>query len=881
MMQQHDLQNPLALFSRQLSNGLTVLVQPMRQFPRVDVQLWYHVGSKHEADHEKGMAHFIEHMLFKGTQLLSETDINCITHKLSGYANAFTSQDYTGYVFRLPSNAWHYALMLMADCMTNARFDPQMMASEVKAVVEELRLFRDDYQSVALESLVSALFGMHPYHYPIIGSTFHLEALTQQDLLAFYKKYYVPNNATLLAVGDLDPEDFFTQAEQYFGALEPGYTKTKKLIPIVHDLAQQSITLYREIAQPWVCFAYLTPSLASDDYLIPEIITLLLAGDKSARLYDRLVLQEELVSDIDAFTYDFFEQGMLCIAATPYNPDDRHKIGLIIQEEINALISSVKPHELQAIKKNSMLDYAFLIEQSEKRASFIGTHFLGAGKLDRLASYVTDMSAVSVEMVAAFVKEWLRPTLQHQTHVLPVKEQDKKMLHRLQRDQEKQEAQLLKLHQRTTPMETGRFVDQITVPENLAFTFPQPQQVMLDNGLELLIHDNKTVPYVYIILSFFANAYYDPQDKQGLYMLLLQSLVHETASHEAKKFHKLLQEEGIRLFTSFDSIKLYCLSQDIEKALDILAEVVTKPIFKKKSLELLKLQQISDSDSFWDTPTAFVDQYVREDLFQGTPFAQNPLGSKESISKCTIDDLESCYKKVITPAQATLLITGDITSDVQAQIERRFNAWHGNALAPIQWRLPAATPQKKHYELVRDQTVLALYAPIGITVDSPDYYALQLLDIILMGGGGASASYRLFDVREQTGLFYSIEGSFLYGQGTRPSLALIKTVVTPENCRAASDALKNVLKKVYDEGVSQDEFESAKNVLKLSSVELFETNSSCAHTFLFLKKCKLPFNLFDKQEGFLNILKHDDITALAKKVCNPELFSEITIGRSW
>ena len=140
------------LHKKVLANGLTIIIKPTHMIPEVDIQLWYNVGSKHERDSQRGMAHLIEHMIFKGTKnLFSEGDIDGIVRKLAGSANAFTSYDYTTYVFTLPSNAWDYALIILADCMQNARFDEQMLNSEFKAVIAELKMNRDSYQSLAID----------------------------------------------------------------------------------------------------------------------------------------------------------------------------------------------------------------------------------------------------------------------------------------------------------------------------------------------------------------------------------------------------------------------------------------------------------------------------------------------------------------------------------------------------------------------------------------------------------------------------------------------------------------------------------------------------------------------------------------------------------
>ena len=142
---------------QKLANGLSIIVYPLKSIPKVMTQLWYGVGSKHEKSGEKGLAHLLEHMVFKGTTKLSESDINEITNKLSGYCNAFTSYDYTGYLFGFPTQNWHHSLEMLADCMQNCKFDPEMLNSELKAVIQELKMYKDNYGASLVEKLVTTI----------------------------------------------------------------------------------------------------------------------------------------------------------------------------------------------------------------------------------------------------------------------------------------------------------------------------------------------------------------------------------------------------------------------------------------------------------------------------------------------------------------------------------------------------------------------------------------------------------------------------------------------------------------------------------------------------------------------------------------------------
>ena len=190
-----------------LDNGLTILFLTDNTIPKVSMQLWYDVGSKNEGVGERGYAHLLEHMIFKGTNRLSEADIDSVTHTLSGYCNAFTSYDYTGYLFNFPKQHYKEGLFIFADCMRNCTFKEDMLNSEMKAVIQEFKMGKDRYTSILIQDMISMMFPDHPYHYPVIGYKHDLFSVTGKDLKKFYDKHYHPNNATLIMVGDFDEKD--------------------------------------------------------------------------------------------------------------------------------------------------------------------------------------------------------------------------------------------------------------------------------------------------------------------------------------------------------------------------------------------------------------------------------------------------------------------------------------------------------------------------------------------------------------------------------------------------------------------------------------------------------------------------------------------------
>lgn len=256
-------QNKRFVEKRIMKNGMVVLVRKTNQVPKVSVQLWYHVGSKDEKTGAHGIAHLIEYMIFKVTEKLSESDINVLTHRLSGNTNLFTSYDYTGYLFNFPTQHWREALPIMVDTMQYAAFKDDHLNDEMKVVIQELKMNRDNYVHSRISELMSAIFPDHPYHYPVIGYKQDLWSVCSSDLRAFYKKHYLPNNATLIVVGAVDPEEVFALAEQYFGTIKSHKNYKKETFYFGQDIIAKSVTLYRDIKHPTGSMLFVVPGVSS------------------------------------------------------------------------------------------------------------------------------------------------------------------------------------------------------------------------------------------------------------------------------------------------------------------------------------------------------------------------------------------------------------------------------------------------------------------------------------------------------------------------------------------------------------------------------------------------------------------------------------------
>lgn len=368
-----------------LDNGLTILVYPLHTIPKVAIQLWYGVGSKDEKSGERGLAHLLEHMIFKGTDILSESDINLISHKLSGNCNAFTSHDYTGYLFDFPVQNWHHALPLLADCMKKCTFKEDLLNAELKAVIQELKMYKDDYRTSLCEQMMSSIFSDHPYHYPIIGYKQDLWSITRNGLLAFYQKHYVPNNATLVIVGDVEADQALKQAQKAFEKIPLDAHYKKEQYHYTADIGSRSVTIARDVQQPMLMFAWVVPGIRTGQTQIIDLASWILGEGKGSRLYKKLIDELELATDMQVDLYELFDYSVLFVHIDPIDQKAIDEIEKVIVAELRLLHEKgISEHELTRAYKQSRMEHLALFENNQKIAYEIGKLFLATGNQDAI-----------------------------------------------------------------------------------------------------------------------------------------------------------------------------------------------------------------------------------------------------------------------------------------------------------------------------------------------------------------------------------------------------------------------------------------------------------------------------------------------------------------
>jgi zinc protease len=319
-----------------LRNGMRVLLVERHADPVVSVILWYGVGARHEAQTESGMAHFLEHMMFKGSTSFAKGEVDRMTAYLGGTNNAFTTADHTAYWFEFASDRWETALEIEADRMANLTLDPKEFDAERDVVLEELSMGEDDPWRRLSSQVQRVLFQRHPYGEPVVGRADRLRRLTVEDMADWHRRYYHPGNATLLICGDFSPARALKLVRGHFGVISagPACEDVEPYRPPLEEPAgAQRLETRWEDPIARLCMAWPTVSVGQDEDWALDLVTTVLTGGRLGRMYRKLVLKEGLATSISTSNDTRVEGGAFWLFAEASPGVDPERLEQAIEDE--------------------------------------------------------------------------------------------------------------------------------------------------------------------------------------------------------------------------------------------------------------------------------------------------------------------------------------------------------------------------------------------------------------------------------------------------------------------------------------------------------------------------------------------------------------------
>lgn len=389
-----------------LDNGLRVLVQEDPRNPIVTVQLLYRVGSRNERPGATGLAHFLEHLMFKGTPTRGRGEISRLVELNGGRENAFTTKDMTGYYVSIAADRLDLVLEIEADRMRNLLLDPAEIDSERKVVMEERRSrAEDDPDGLVYEAMNSLAFKAHPYRWPIIGWMADIARINRTELRAFYDTYYVPNNAILVIAGDVKAADALALARKRFGPIPRGATPSPVTAVEPPQIDERRLVVRKDGAQlPMVNIGWHVPNHTSADAPALELLSTILSEGRSSRLYQRLVYEKRMVLGAGGeYSYSSLDPALFWFFATPLPGQTPESVEQALLAEVERLKQEVVPDE-ELQRARNQIEASFVWQQDSvfSRASVLGRfELLGSWRLlDDFLPRLRAVTAADLQRVA-------------------------------------------------------------------------------------------------------------------------------------------------------------------------------------------------------------------------------------------------------------------------------------------------------------------------------------------------------------------------------------------------------------------------------------------------------------------------------------------------
>jgi zinc protease len=410
-----------------LQNGLSLLVKEDHRAPVVISEIWYKVGSSYEPRGITGISHALEHMMFRGTKKFGPGELEKKVAANGGEQNAFTDSDFTAYYQKFSADKLAISFELEADRMRNLLLRSQDFAKEIQIVMEERRMRVDDNpQEILLERLNAAAFVVSPYHHPVIGWKSDLQNMSVNDLRKWYETWYAPNNAILVVVGDVKPEQVHQLAEKYFAALKPLPVPNLKPEKDIQPLGEKQLTISVPAQLPWLVMAYPVPVIKTDphssDPYVLDLIATLLSGGNSARFAKNIIRNQQIAADANA-SYSPISRlnNLFLLQATPTPGHTLSALKTSLLEQITQLQTyMVSSEELARAKAQIAADKIYQEDSITAQAYELGSLAALSLPWQIEQDYLKHINAITPRQIQIVAAKYLQASHLTSAYLIPL-----------------------------------------------------------------------------------------------------------------------------------------------------------------------------------------------------------------------------------------------------------------------------------------------------------------------------------------------------------------------------------------------------------------------------------------------------------------------------
>ena len=827
----------------QLPNRMIVIAQELRSAPVVSAQVWIKTGSIYEQEHVgAGLSHFLEHLASGGTtSTRTEEQSTAILGAIGAQTNAATSLDTVRYYINTTSSYVAEAIDLLSDWMQNSQFIPDQYSREQQVIQREFEHGQGNPNHILWKLTQQIRYQVHPARHPIIGYIDEFLTVSRDEIHAFYKRMYVPNNMVFVVAGDIDKSTVVKQITKAWSKIPDGQLPDLSF-PVEPEITQpRQASGYADIRRPRLRLVWPGTKLTEPGDYALDLLAVILGNGESSRLVRIVRDKQRLVNVINAHNNSYnWGRGYFIVDAEialsgnqqkDFSEAVKQTQAAILDQIERVRLTEVTDEELARAKRKTLARVIYNAQTSQLIASRLARDVISMGDPDYLYKYAQAIQDVSAADVEAAANRFLSPPRLITVTILP--RPKNRPFEPLKRpidvgDLSQFEYDSNDLDNRVLIEKIRTQVDQQT--PTVAPVIESPKMYVLSNGLRLIISRSTLVPAVSIQLYQLGGLLSDMPDREGVANAVANMQIKGTTMRSAQEIAQTIDNLGAQLSPQCGNNTSYvvgqCLKEDWPTVLNLMADIVLNPVFPQAEWQKLRPRLLAAIARQKDQWGGELLSYFRPVYFGNHPWSQTVLGRGEVVESLTVDDLKKFHANHLGASNTILAIFGDVDPQlVRQQVEQLFNFMPRNSKIPFEPRTPM--PPVPRYVKEKTQKPMAAvqigFGP-GVTLTSEDFPAMQVLGRLL---SAFPAGWLEQELRGKgQGLVYSVGAGSM--TGIVPGYFATVFNVKPNDITLAANRAMEVIRRARNELVPDDELQRAKSAVLTRVVLSQQSNTQRA-----------------------------------------------------
>ena len=825
---------------QKLPNGQTVVVYPIKDNPIVTIDTWIKTGSINETDANNGVAHFLEHLFFKGTKAHPTGDFDRILESKGAIVNAATSKDFTHYYITIPSEYFDTAMELHSDMLLNPQIPRKELEKERKVVLEEIAKDGNTPAKKVYDNLNTMMYTKHPYKRKVIGTSDIIGTIRREEILDYFNNYYAPSNMVTLVVGDVEPEKAIAKIQQSFN--QEFKKPIKNTFKKESQLQEQKRKIeYSDTQSGYLMIGFRGANICDNDTFALDVLSQILGGGKSSRLYRDIKEQKGLAFSITASNGSFRDDGIFYVTAN-FTPASLEKLEKAIFEEISNIQKyGITEEELQRAKNMIVQDTYYARESTSNISSELGYIIALTNNSTLYDTYLDNIKKVTSQDVVSAARKYLGVNKSAVSVILP--------------------EELKKVSAKTELKHTA---EKISEHNGSA-------KYVIDNGSTLLVNQNKNNDIIAISIIAKGGEFLEKVSGEGT--LMASTMLKGTKKYSAQELAQIMDENGITINPSCSEdyfvINVQTTTAQIDKTLEILDEILNNATFDDYEIEKKRTELLNRIKQKRDVPMNIALENFQTVIFENSVYSHSSKILEKTLPNVQRSDIFNYYNKILDSKNIIVSINGNV--DTERMISE-FGSMLQNRKAPAvnfaNFKVTKATAPKKVSQTIKDLQTAWLFMgwqTAGVQ-NKKDFVTLKVMNTIL----GSGMSSRLFrNLREADGLAYQLGSNYTPKMLAGSFVAYIGT--NPDTLEYSRNKILKEIERFKMEFVSDTELKDAKDRLKGSFVIAMETNSEKASNIGLFETYGFGYDFLNEYIKMIDEVTASDIMSVANRYFNSNI----------